>query len=147
MLVHAAAQYDSTTGRWNEAEAVTEAAMSYYTNPPTGTPEHGGHRRFKPQSPLSKRIGEVMDLNPGVDLKTATEHLRNTEPELFPEDERPEALNEEAKLRSRQQKLQDAIDAHRKANPHLSFSLAFNQLMKARPELFDLTKVIDDSED
>jgi hypothetical protein len=91
----------------------------------------------KPQSPLDKRVKELMSLNLNTPLKEVMEYLRHTEPELFSEADRPPDSAKRAKAQSKQQALHDAVQETRKAHPEWDFSAAYNQTVKDHPELLD----------
>jgi hypothetical protein len=102
----------------------------------------------RPQSKLDKRVGELQELNAGMSLKDILAYLTETEPELFPEDERPEALNARAKIQSKQKALRDAVAEHRKVHPEHDFATAYHLTTQEHPNLLEgLTTAISDTED
>jgi hypothetical protein len=78
---------------------------------------------------------KLMDALPGLDRKNAIELLRHQKPELF--DCTPAELEEEANLKTAQQKIRDTIAKLRVAEPHLSFAMAWHRLQSTNPELFE----------
>jgi hypothetical protein len=80
-------------------------------------------------------MNKLMNLNPGMLFSTATSLLMMTRPGLFPGAARP-AMEKEEKVREMQATIHEEIDKLRQNEPHLTFALAFNRLMKEKPELF-----------
>jgi len=76
-----------------------------------------------------------MKNNPGMMFSTAYNLLVQTRPDLFPGSTGPAMENEE-KVREMQDQIHAEIDKMRENEPHLTFALAFNRLMKEKPELF-----------
>jgi hypothetical protein len=68
-----------------------------------------------------------------------TSSCRNV-PNLFTDPSEPgtpsERMEKEEKVRERQAEIHAEIDKMRQKEPHLTFALAFNRLMKEKPELF-----------
>jgi hypothetical protein len=80
---------------------------------------------------------KLMDANPGMYRSTAMELLRRQRPEFFDVDKRTAALDVEERVREKQQAIRDAIKEMQQKEPHLTFQLAWNRLMKEQPALFD----------
>jgi len=78
---------------------------------------------------------ELMKKNPRMMFETAYNLLVRTRPDLFLGSTGP-AMEKEEKVREMQTAIHEEIDKLREAEPHLTFALAFNRLMKEKPELF-----------
>jgi hypothetical protein len=76
-----------------------------------------------------------LDANPGLTRPNAIELLKTKRPDLFPEESPDKAALKEAVL-AKQEKIKEEVAKLRAAEPHLSFTLAW-QLRQERPELFD----------
>jgi hypothetical protein len=85
---------------------------------------------------ISDEAYKLMKLNPGMTFSTATSLLVMTRPDLFPGSTGP-AMEKEEKAREMQAAIHEEINKMREREPHLTFPLAFNRLMKDKPELFE----------
>ena len=77
-----------------------------------------------------------MDANPGLTRKSSIELLRHQKPALF-EGETPSDLARCEVVKKAQQAINDAIDALREKEPHLTFAMAWHRLQSTNPELFE----------
>jgi hypothetical protein len=84
---------------------------------------------------ISDACFELMAKNPGMTFSTACSLLAMTRPDLFLGFKGP-AMEKEEKVREQQAQIQAEIDKMREKEPHLTYPLAFNRLMKEKPELF-----------
>ena len=105
--------------------------------------------RPNPQSPLDKRVNEIKDMNTGMSVREITEMLRQTEPELFgDDDDMPSDLAKQAEAQKKQARLLEAVEKTRAEHPELSFATAYNQTVTDHPHLLDgMTRAIGDLED
>ena len=140
---------------WDESVTLTVmSGMSMYTpealrNTPTGSPEPGpSDWTPKPQSPLDKRVQELMQSNLGMTLKEVMAYIQEREPELLPPEQRSEALNAQLKAKEVQDRLREAIDALRKEDRSLTFAQAYHQVVSEQPDLLNnMSTIINDSTD
>lgn len=90
---------------------------------------------------ISDACQELMKANPGMMFATAYNLLMQKRPELFRDSSEAgnpsQRMEKEEKVREMQAAIHEEIDKIREKEPHLTFALAFNRLMKDKPELFD----------
>lgn len=90
------------------------------------------------QSPAEQKILELtweyLKAHPGLNFQSAYLSVKHQNPDLAPEIKNHDVLIENA---ARQDKIKDEIKKLRNAKPFLSFSQAWEQLQRERPELFN----------
>jgi hypothetical protein len=111
------------------------------------TIRHANSNRQKADYARSEAIREVcndiMDANPGMAFATAYNLAMRKRPELFTDEAGRDPIQREdmrTEVAQKQQAIRDEIKKMREADPHLSFTLAWNRLMKQKTALFDFAE-------
>jgi hypothetical protein len=119
----------------NPGMSFVEAYNQLATDRPDVLEEYAPAKDAKREQEISDEAHKLMKLNPGMMFSTATGLLAMTRPDLFPDSTGP-AMEKEEKVREMQDAIHEEIKKMREREPHLTHALAFNRLMKEKPELF-----------